>query len=226
MLLRLSGYTGCHCRLFLTKIHDLLVDSGVNYMKLWVPNCIFSTVFHPQIDGQSKYSKICFIIVFWNSKIELSEKKLFGTDLISETEENVKVIQNCLKAASGRQKSYVDLKRKDIEFQVGDRMFLKKNVLFFHRKGKINSYFIGQYEIIERIGSIAYHLALLTGLEKIHNVLHLSMLRQYISKPSHVIYQPSEEPARILARAVKELRNKCIALVKALWHRHGVKEAN
>ncbi|KAK5774517.1 hypothetical protein PVK06_042372 [Gossypium arboreum] len=160
-------------------------------------------------------------------------------DLIRETEEKVRIIRDCLKAASDRQKSYADLKRRDIEFNVGDRVFLKvspwKKVLQFGRKGKLSPRFIGPYEIIERIGPVAYRLALPPELEKIHNVFHVSMLRRYRSDPSHVIphteieVQPdmtySEEPVKILAWEIKELRNKRVPLVKVLWHRHGVEEA-
>ena len=92
----------------------------------------------------------------------------------------MKVIWDSLKAASDRQKSYADLKRKDIEFQIGDKVFLKvppwKKILRFSRKGKLSPRFIGSYEIIERIGPVAYRLLLPYELEKIHNVFHVSML--------------------------------------------------
>ncbi|KAA3472669.1 DNA/RNA polymerases superfamily protein [Gossypium australe] len=171
--------------------------------------------------------------------IWLSEKNIHGVDLIRETEDKVKVIRDSLEAASDRQKSYADLKRKDIEFQIGDKVFLKvslwKKILQFGREGKLSPRFIRPYEIIKRIGPVAYRLAIPSELEKIHNVFHVSMLRRYRSDPSHTIspteieIQPdmtyNEEPIRILAREVKELRNKSIALVKFLWQRHGVEEA-
>ncbi|KAA3480537.1 pol protein [Gossypium australe] len=126
---------------------------------------------------------------------------IHGVDLIRETEDKVK-------------KSYADLKRKNIEFQIGDRVFLKvslwKKILRFSRKGKLSSRFIGLYEIIERIWPVTLHLALPSESEKIHNVFYVSMLRQYRSDPSHVIspaeieIQPdityNEELIRILAR--------------------------
>ncbi|KAA3465884.1 pol protein [Gossypium australe] len=138
-----------------------------------------------------------------------------------------------------RQKSYADLKRKEIEFQVGDKVFLKvspwKKVLRFGRKGKLSPRFIRPYKITERIGPVAYRLALPSELEKIHDVFHVSMLCPYRSDPSHVIVpteveiQPDitygEESVKILAGEVKQLRNKSIALVKVLWQRHGVEEA-
>ncbi|KAK5833815.1 hypothetical protein PVK06_017677 [Gossypium arboreum] len=167
------------------------------------------------------------------------EKQIHGVDLVKETEEKIKVIRDCLKAASDRQKSYADLKRKEIEFQVGDKVFLKvspwKKILRFSRKGKLSPRFIGPYEITERIGPVAYRLALPAELERIHNVFHVSMLQRYRSDPSHVISPTEieirsdmtyeEKPIKILAREVKQLRNKSIALVKVLWHRHGIEEA-
>ncbi|KAA3484889.1 reverse transcriptase [Gossypium australe] len=157
--------------------------------------------------------------LYWT---KLSKNKLFEIDLIRETKEKFKVIRDCLKVASDCQKSYVDLKRKDIEFQVGEKIFLKvshwKKVLHFSRKGKLSMRFIGPYQVMERIGPVAYHLALSTKLDNIQNVFHVSMLRRYRSDPSHVIspveieLQPnmtfSEEMVKILAREVKELRNK------------------
>ena len=118
-------------------------------------------------------------------------------------------------------------------------MFLKvspwKKVLRFGRKGKLSPRFIGPYEISERVGPVAYRLILPPELEKIHDVFHVSMLRRYRSDPSHLI-SPSEveiqadmsyeeEPMRILAREVKELRNKRVPLVKVLWLKHGIEEA-
>ncbi|KAG8479786.1 hypothetical protein CXB51_029317 [Gossypium anomalum] len=185
---------------------------------------------------EALYGRKCRTPLYWT---ELSERKIHGVDLIRETKEKVKVIRDSLKAASDRQKSYADLKRKEIEFQVGDKVFLKvspwKKVLRFGRKGKLSPRFIGPYEIIERIRPVAYRLALPPELDRIHNVFHVSMLRRYRSDPSHVIspteveIQPdmtySEEPVKILARETKELRNKKINLVKVLWQKHGIKEA-
>ena len=95
--------------------------------------------------------------------------------------------------------------------------------------------FIGPYEVIERIGPVAYRLALPPELERIHNVFHVSMLRRYRSDPSHVIrreeieVQPDfsyeERPVQILAKEVKQLRNKSVPLVKVLWRNHAVEEA-
>ncbi|KAG8478614.1 hypothetical protein CXB51_028428 [Gossypium anomalum] len=130
----------------------------------------FSTTFQPETDGQSER-----IIQILEDMLRCCILEFEGT----------------LKAASDRQKSYADLKRKDIKFEIGDKVFLKvspwKKVLRFGRKGKLSSRFIRPYEIIERIGPVAYRLLLPPELAKIHNVFHVSMLRRYRSNPSHVI---------------------------------------
>ncbi|KAA3461489.1 DNA/RNA polymerases superfamily protein [Gossypium australe] len=148
----------------------------------------FSTAFRPQTDGQSeriiqilkdmlrscvlefkgnweKYLpqvEFAYINSFQSSiKMEPYEA-LYGRKCLTplETEEKVKVIHDCLKTASDRQKSYADLNRKDIEFQIVT-------------KCKLSPRFIGPYEIIERIGPVAYRLALPLVLEKIYNIKEL-----------------------------------------------------
>ncbi|KAL5769927.1 hypothetical protein ACOSP7_014081 [Xanthoceras sorbifolium] len=185
---------------------------------------------------EALYGRKCRTPVCWT---EFGEDRLVGPDLIRQTEEKVKIIKDRLKIASDRQKSYADLKRKEVEYDVGEKVFLKvspwKKVLRFGRKGKLSPRFIGPYEIIERVGPVAYRLALPPELEKIHNVFHVSMLRKYRSDPSHRVQAESieirpdlsyeEEPVQILDRKIKELRNKRVPLVKVLWRNHKVEEA-
>ena len=104
----------------------------------------------------------------------------------------------------------------------------------FGKKGKLSPRSISPYEVIEKVGPIAYRLALPPDLEKIHNVFHVSMLRRYRSDPSHVVsletielrpdFTYEEEPVEILAREMKELWNKNILLVKVLWINHKTEE--
>ena len=116
---------------------------------------------------------------------------MIGSDIVKDTEEKVQVIQKRLKAASDRQKSYADLKRRDIAYEVGDKVFLKvspwRKILRFGKKGKLSSRFIGPYEILERIGPMAYCLELPPKLAKLHNVFHVSMLRRYHSDESYIL---------------------------------------
>ncbi|KAL4028256.1 hypothetical protein IC575_011449 [Cucumis melo] len=142
-------------------------------------------------------------------------------------------------SAQSRQKSYADVRRKDLEFDVGDMVFLKvalvKGVLRFEKKGKLSPRFVEPFEILERIGPVAYRLALPPSLSAVHDVFHVSMLRKYVADPTNVVdFKPlqiyedlsyEEQPVEILAREVKMLRNRGISLVKVLWRNHGVEEA-
>ncbi|KAA0032783.1 putative Retrotransposon protein [Cucumis melo var. makuwa] len=89
------------------------------------------------------------------------------------------------------QKSYADVRQKDLKFDVRDKVFLKvapmKGVLRFEKKGQLSPCFVGPFEILERIGHVAYRLASPLSLSTVHDVFHVSMLRKYLSNPSHVV---------------------------------------
>ena len=99
------------------------------------------------------------------------------------------MIRERLKMGMDRQKSYADMRRKDIQYEINEKVFLKvspwKKVIRFGKKGKLSPRFIGPYEVIEKVGPVAYRLVLPPKLEKIHNFFHVSMLRRYRSDPSH-----------------------------------------
>ena len=115
---------------------------------------------------------------------KLSEHKVIGLDIVKDTEAKVQVIQQRIKAANDRQKSYANLKRKDVEYEVGDKVFSKvspwRKMSRFGKRGKLSPIFISPYEILERIGLVAYRLALPPELAKLHDVFHVSMLRKYL----------------------------------------------
>ena len=122
---------------------------------------------------------------------------------------------------------------------MGDKVFLKvsslRKILRFCKKGKLSLRFIGPYEVLERIGPVAYHLALPQELAKIHNVFHVSMLRRYRSDESYILpvediqvqedFTFDEELKAILDREIRQLRNKQVPSVKLLWQHHGMEEA-
>ena len=122
---------------------------------------------------------------------------------------------------------------------MGDKVFLKvspwRKILRFSKKGKLSPRFIGPYEVLKRIGPVAYRLALPLELAKLHDVFHVSMLRRYRSNESHILpvqeiqvqedLSYDEEPKAIMAREVKQLQNKQVPLVKVLWQHHGREEA-
>ncbi|XP_028056174.1 uncharacterized protein LOC114260290 [Camellia sinensis] len=105
----------------------------------------------------------------------------------------------------------------------------------FGKKGKLSPRFVGPFEILERIGEVAYWLALPPPLFGVHDVFHISMLRKYEPDPSHVLdwtklevdkdVSYEERPVRILDTRDQVLRGKTITLVKVLWRHHGVEEA-
>ena len=181
---------------------------------------------------EALYGRRCITLMCWT---ELHEHKIIGPNFVEDTEEKVQIIQQRLKAASDRQRAYANLKRKDIEYEVGNKVFLKvspwKKILRFGRKGKLSPRFIGPYEILERVGPVAYRLALPLELA----IFHVSMLRRYRSDTSHILpvqdiqvqenFTFDEEPKAILDREIRQLRNKKVPLVKVLWQHHGMEEA-
>ena len=109
---------------------------------------------------EALYDRKCRTHVCWT---ELNEHKVIGPDIVKDTEEKVQVIRERLKAASDRQKSYANLKRRDIAYEVGGKVFLEvspwRKILRFGKKGKLSPRFIGSYEVLERIGPVTYRLA-------------------------------------------------------------------
>ncbi|XP_074299395.1 uncharacterized protein LOC141630483 [Silene latifolia] len=105
--------------------------------------------------------------------------------------EQVHIIRQKMRAAQDRQKSYANLKRSDKKFVVGDKVLLKvspmRGVMRFGKKGKLSQKYIGPYQILDRVGEVAYHLALPPTLDRVHNTFHVSQLRKYVSDPIHVL---------------------------------------
>ncbi|GJV21580.1 reverse transcriptase domain-containing protein [Tanacetum coccineum] len=110
---------------------------------------------------EALYGRKCRSPVLW---AEIGESSLIGPELVQETTDKVVLIKEKLKAARDRQKSYADNRRKPLEFEVGDRVMLKvspwKGVIRFGKKGKLAPRYVGPFEILERIGPVAYRLRL------------------------------------------------------------------
>nr|GFB26504.1 putative reverse transcriptase domain-containing protein [Tanacetum cinerariifolium] len=174
--------------------------------------------------------------ICWN---EVSERVIEGPELIEATNEKVVVAKEKLKESRSRQKSYADRHRRSLEFNPGDRVFLKvspcRGVRRFRIKGKLSPRFIGPFEILDRVGEVFYRLALPRQLSHIHNVFHVSLLRGYKYHPLHVVSYPldqirkdlslAEEPEKILDRQERVMRNKTFPFVKILWKNHPEREA-
>ena len=121
----------------------------------------------------------------------MGESSITSLDLIRETSEKVSLIRKRLLMAQSWQKSYIDRRRRPLDFEVGDHVFLKvmpkRGVVRFGKWGKLSPRFIGPFEILERVGTVAYRLALLLSLSGVYEVFHVSMLRKYTPDPAHVV---------------------------------------
>ncbi|GAU36214.1 hypothetical protein TSUD_363690 [Trifolium subterraneum] len=191
----------------------------------------YNNSFHSSIGMapfEALYGRRCRTPLCW---YESGETVVLGPDIVQETTEKIIMIQEKMKASQSRQKSYHDKKRKDVEFQEGDHVFLRvtstTGVGRTLKSKKLTSKFIGPYQISERIRKVAYRIALPVTLSNLHDVFHVSQLRKYVSDPSHVIESDDIQvkdnltietiPLRIEGREVKKLRNKEIASVKVIW---------
>ena len=185
---------------------------------------------------EALYGRRCRSPIGW---FELGEARLVGPDLVQDAMDKVRLIRERLLAAQSRQKAYVDHRRKNLEFMVGDHVFLRvspmKGVMRFGKRGKLSPRYIGPFEILERVGPVAYRLALPPELSMIHPVFHVSMLRKYLPDSSHVLSLPAiqldenlsyeQEPVAIIDRQVKKLRSREVPLVKVIWKNHSIEES-
>ena len=121
----------------------------------------------------------------------MGEISITGPDLIRDTSEKVGMIQKRILTAQSRQKSYADVRRQPLEFKVGDHVFLKvmpkRGEIRFGKRGKLSPRYIGPFEVLERVGAIAYRLALLSSLSSVHEVFYVSMLQKYTPDPTHIV---------------------------------------
>ena len=185
---------------------------------------------------EALYGQKCRSPLCWD---KVGESAVVGPQMIADTVDKVSRIREHIRIAQSRQKSYADTRRRELEFQVGDKVFLKvspmKGVVRFGTKGKLSPRYMGPYEILERIGKVAYRIALPPSLVGVHDVFHVSSLRKYEPDPSHVLrpediriekdLQYVERPIRVLDSKEKQLRTKTIKLLKIQWSNHTEDEA-
>jgi hypothetical protein len=135
---------------------------------------------------EALYGRRCRTPLSWS---QTGEQKIFGPDLVTEAEVKIKTIQDNLKAAQSRQKSYADIRRRPLQFQVGDFVYLRvspaRGIQRFGVKGKLAPRYIGPFEILEICGPVAYCLQLPPQLAAIHDIFHVSKFlpRSSIPKP-------------------------------------------
>ena len=152
----------------------------------------------------------------------------WGTDVLRESLDKVKFIQEKLLAAQNRQKEYADRKVRDLDIIEVEQVLLKvslmKRVMWFWKRGNLSPRYIGPFEVLKRVGEEAYELALPPGLSRVHSVFHVSMLKRYHGDGNYIIHWDSvlldenlsyeEESAAILDREGCKLRSTEIASIK------------
>ncbi|XP_020970154.1 uncharacterized protein LOC110268378 [Arachis ipaensis] len=174
-----------------------------------------------------------FMSRFWGAfkRVFAGESSVLGPDLLAETTEKIKKIRARILTAQSRQKSYVDQRRKLLKFEVGEHVFFRvtptTGIERAIKTKKLNSRYIGPFEILRRFGPVAYQVALPPHLSNLHDVFHAS-------DAGHVLEPESVElkenltfrvtPVQIDDTSVKKLCRKEVLLVKVAWRRAGVEE--
>jgi len=175
------------------------------------------------------YGKVCRSPLAW---AEIGESQLIGPEIVVETTKVISQIKEKLQLARERQKKYADVRRRPLEFEVGDFVLLKvspwKGVVRFVKRGKLGPRYIGPFKILQRVGKVAYRLELPQELSGVHDVFHICNLRKCLADPTHHVPMDEirvdsklnfvEEPVEILDREVKKLKNKRYTIVKVRWN--------
>ncbi|GJS99743.1 putative reverse transcriptase domain-containing protein [Tanacetum coccineum] len=218
-------------------LEDMLRACVIDFGSSWdrhLPLVEFSynNSYHASIKAapfEALYGRKCRSPVCWS---EVGDSQLTGPELVRETTERIVQIKNRLLTARSRQKSYADVRRKPMEFQVGDMVLLKvspwKGVIRFGKRGKLSPRYIRPFKIIERIGPVAYKLELPDKLCGIHSTFHVSNLKKCMADENLVIPLEEiqlddklhfiEEPVEIMDREVKQLKQSRIPIVKVRWN--------
>nr|GFA76734.1 reverse transcriptase domain-containing protein [Tanacetum cinerariifolium] len=178
---------------------------------------------------EALYGRKCRSPVCW-AKVE--DSQLTGPEIIQETTEKIVQIKKRLQALRNRQKSYVDVRRKPLEFQVGNKVMLKvspwKWVVRFGKRGKLNPRYIGPFKVLAKVGTVAYRLKLPQQLSRVHSTFHVSNLKKCLSDEPLAIPLDElhiddklrfvEEPVEIMDQEIKRLRQSRIPIIKVRWN--------
>jgi hypothetical protein len=185
---------------------------------------------------EALYGKKCRTPLNW---VEVGDRGYYGPDFIREARKQVGVIQKHLEVAQARQKAYADKRRRPLQFEVNDYVYLKvspmKGVSRFGVRGKLAPRYIGPYKVLERRGSVAYRIQLPDILSAVHDVFHVSQLRKCLRVPTEVVeieglsLQPDlsyeEHPVKILDEKERVTRTKVVKFYKVQWQNHSEDEA-
>ncbi|GJS56161.1 putative reverse transcriptase domain-containing protein, partial [Tanacetum coccineum] len=218
-------------------LEDMLRACVLDFGKSWdrhLPLVEFSynNSYHTSIKAapfEALYGRKCRSPVCW---AEVGDAQLTGPAIIHETTEKIVQIKSRIQAARDRQKSYANIRRKPMVFQVGDKVMLKvspwKGVVRFGKRGKLNPRYVGPFKVIERVGTVAYKLELPQQLSRVHNTFHVSNLKKCLSDESLVIPLEElrvddklhfvEEPVEVMDREIKQLKRSRIPIIKVRWN--------
>ncbi|GJX31339.1 putative reverse transcriptase domain-containing protein [Tanacetum coccineum] len=198
-----------------------VIDFGKGWVKhMPLVEFSYNNSYHASIKAapfEALYGIKCRSPVCW---AEVREVQLIVPEIVQETTEKIIQIKQRIQAACDRQKCYADLKRKPMEFQVGDRVILKvspwKGVVCFGKRGKLNPRYVGPFKVLEKVGSFAYKLKLPQEFSRVHHTFHVSNLKKcYSDKPLAVSLDVihidvklhfMEEPVEVIDQEVKRLK--------------------
>nr|GFB57481.1 putative reverse transcriptase domain-containing protein [Tanacetum cinerariifolium] len=192
----------------------------------------YNNSYHASIKAapfEALYGCKCRSPVCW---AEVGDAQLIGPKIIQETTEKIVQIKQRLQAVRDRQKSYADVRRKPLEFQVGDKVMLKvspwKGVVRFGKRGKLNPRYIGPFKVLAKVGTVAYRLQLPQQLSRVHSTFHVSNLKKCLSDEPLAIPLDElhiddklcfvKEPVEIIDREIKRLRQIRILIIKVRWN--------
>ncbi|WVZ70434.1 hypothetical protein U9M48_019105 [Paspalum notatum var. saurae] len=172
---------------------------------------------------EALYGKRCRTPLFWN---QTGEKQLFGSDIIQDAEQQLWIVQENLRVAQSRQRSYADVRRRDLSFKVDDHVYLKvsqmRSIRRFNMKEKLAPRYIGPFKIMEKKGEVAYRLELPPSLSGVHDVFHMSQLKKCLRVPEE---QAPLEGLETRQKAILETkRSRCIVcsgVITQKLRRHG-----
>ncbi|GJR23404.1 putative reverse transcriptase domain-containing protein [Tanacetum coccineum] len=173
------------------SMHESTCLNTYIIQKALVTSLDMSTAYHPQTDGQSERTIQTLEDMLRACVIDFGNVQLTGPELVQEITERIILIKQRIQTARDRQKSYADLKRKPMEFQVGDKVMLKvspwKGVVRFGKRGKLNPRYVGPYKVLKKFGAVAYKLELPQVLSRVHNTFHVSNLKKCYSNDPLVV---------------------------------------
>nr|GEV91527.1 putative reverse transcriptase domain-containing protein [Tanacetum cinerariifolium] len=204
--------------------HDgrFTLNFWVSFQKALDTNLCMSTAYHPETDGLSERTiqtledmlRHTLSPVCWS---KVREAQLTGPEMIQETMEKIVQVKQRFQAAQDRQKSYADLKRKLIKFEVGDRVMLKvspwKGVVQFDKRGKLNPIYVRPFKVLAKVRKVSYRLELHQELSRVYHTFHVSNLKKCytdepLAMPLEGIHiddklQFVEDPVKIMEREIK-----------------------